>query len=113
MCFCISTVTLPKASVSESMVVEADASDRVPIKLARVPVASTFCVFQQPHAVLSDPNEAEESLSRETVTVVLDTTGQLCMVHKNGGNSVAMDTFKACFDRASERTSQIAVLLLE
>ncbi|KAJ8659502.1 hypothetical protein O0I10_004867 [Lichtheimia ornata] len=109
----LNKLTLPKASVSESMVVEADASDRVPIKLARVPVASTFCVFQQPHAVLSDPNEAEESLSRETVTVVLDTTGQLCMVHKNGGNSVAMDTFKACFDRASERTSQIAVLLLE
>ncbi|KAI9322834.1 exosome complex exonuclease RRP43-like protein [Dichotomocladium elegans] len=103
---------LPRTTVSESMVVEADASsERVALPLSRFLVASTFCVFQQPTVILSDPNNAEELLTKETLTVVMDTQGRLCHVHKNGGISITVDTLKQCFERALERTNQVADLV--
>ncbi|KAI9498594.1 ribosomal protein S5 domain 2-type protein [Zychaea mexicana] len=108
----LSKLTLPKAQVSESMVVEADASNKSPVfQMTRVPIASTFCVFQEPMAVLSDPNEAEEALTKETVTVVMDSSGQVCHVSKNGGNSIESSALRTCFERAVERTKEMATLI--
>ncbi|KAI9468689.1 ribosomal protein S5 domain 2-type protein, partial [Zychaea mexicana] len=108
----LSKLTLPKAQVSESMVVEADASNKSPVfQMTRVPIASTFCVFQEPMAVLSDPNEAEEALTKETVTVVMDSSGQVCHVSKNGGNSIESSALRTCFERGVERTKEMATLI--
>lgn len=107
-------VELPQAEVSPSMVVEADVQQpkRRPIQFARLPIASTFCVFQQPDSLLSDPNDAEESLSRESVTVVMDTDGKLCRVYKTGGNTIGPDMLRICFERARQRTRELADLIV-
>lgn len=108
----VTIVSLPKAEVSESMVVEADVSNKTQVfQMTRIPIASTFCVFQEPHALLSDPNEAEESLTKETITVVMDTNGQVCHVYKNGGNSIDSSVLRTCFERGLERTKEMAELI--
>ncbi|KAG2226974.1 hypothetical protein INT45_006381 [Circinella minor] len=108
----LSKLSLPKAEVSESMVVEADVSNKTQVfQMNRIPIASTFCVFQEPHALLSDPNEAEESLTKETITVVMDTNGQVCHVYKNGGNSIDSSVLRTCFERGLERTKEMAELI--
>ncbi|KAI8145725.1 exosome component 8-like protein [Fennellomyces sp. T-0311] len=108
----LSKLVLPKAHVSETMLVEADATQRVPVfAMARIPIASTFCIFQEPTVLLSDPNEAEEALTKETVTVVMDTTGQVCHVYKNGGNTVESSVLRTCFERGMQRTKEMAGLI--
>ncbi|KAI9257162.1 ribosomal protein S5 domain 2-type protein [Phascolomyces articulosus] len=110
----LSKLKLPKAEVSESMMVEADVSNPTQVfEMKRIPIASTFCVFQDPHALLSDPNEAEETLGKEMVTVVMDTQGQVCHVYKNGGHSIDTQVLKTCFERGMERTKEMATLIQE
>ncbi|KAF7732331.1 Exosome complex component RRP43 [Apophysomyces ossiformis] len=105
-------VTLPKTELSPSMIVEADASEQTrPIELTRFPVASTFCLFSQPDALLSDPNDTEEILAKETMTVIMDSEGALCRVYKTGGTAMQVDTLRTCFERAKQRTEQVAILI--
>ncbi|KAI9481036.1 MAG: exosome complex component RRP43-like protein [Benjaminiella poitrasii] len=103
---------LPKAEVSQSMIVEADSSHFTePIQLSRFPVSSTFCVFNQPDVILSDPNDAEESLTKETVTIVMDLDYELCRVYKNGGTTIDDEGLKQCIENAKKRTNEIKALI--
>ncbi|KAI8091327.1 exosome complex component RRP43-like protein [Gilbertella persicaria] len=103
---------LPKATVSPSMVVEADPTQLAePIQLSRHLVASTFSVFNNPDVILSDANDTEESLARETVTIVMDLDYNLCRVYKNGGMTVTAEGLKQCIDNAKQRTNQVKLLI--
>ncbi|KAG0169514.1 Exosome complex component RRP43 [Apophysomyces sp. BC1034] len=105
-------VTLPKAELSSAMTVEADASEQSqPIQLNRFPVSSTFCLFNHPSGLLSDPNDTEENLAKETMTVVMDSEGSLCRVYKNGGVAMQADMLRTCFGRAKKRTEEVRVLI--
>lgn len=106
-------VSIPEAQVSPTMMVEATASNKKPITISRLPIASTFCIFHQPHALLSDPNDTEETLSKETMTIVMDTTGHVYRVYKNGGNSIGPEVLKTCFERAEQRTQEMTELILQ
>ncbi|KAI8369224.1 exosome component 8, isoform CRA_f [Radiomyces spectabilis] len=107
-------LTLPKAEVSPAMVVEADPSQPTrPIQLERFPVSSTFCIFNQPNVLLCDPNDTEEILAKETMVVVVDTDGNICRVHKNGGTSMSTDMLRTCFERARERMEEVKKLIDE
>ncbi|KAI8647905.1 exosome complex component RRP43-like protein [Parasitella parasitica] len=104
---------LPKAQVSPSMVVEADSNEFTSIALLRFPVSSTFCIFNNPDVILSDPNDTEESLAKETVTIVMDLDHQLCKIYKNGGITITTEGLKQCIDNAKQRTNQIGSLVDE
>ncbi|KAL0074396.1 exosome component 8-like protein [Phycomyces blakesleeanus] len=104
----LKNLSLPKAEVSPLLAVEADPSETVqPFLLTNFPVASTFCIFNQPNVLIADPNDTEESLAKETVTVVMDTNGEICRVYKNGGTTVGSDVLRACFGHCKKRTQQI------
>ncbi|KAL1934128.1 hypothetical protein VTP01DRAFT_6310 [Rhizomucor pusillus] len=109
----LSKLSIPEAQVSPTMMVEATASNKKPITISRLPIASTFCIFHQPHALLSDPNDTEETLSKETMTIVMDTTGHVYRVYKNGGNSIGPEVLKTCFERAEQRTQEMTELILQ
>jgi len=106
-------VKLPKAQVSPSMVVEADPTEFTSISLSRFPVSSTFCIFNNPDVILSDPNDTEESLANETVTIVMDLDYQLCKIYKNGGTTISTEGLKQCIDNAKQRTNQVRSLVDE
>ncbi|KAK4520563.1 uncharacterized protein ATC70_006440 [Mucor velutinosus] len=104
---------LPKAHVSPSLVVEADPTEFTSISLSRFPVSSTFCIFNNPDITLSDPNDTEESLAKETVTIVMDLDLQLCKIYKNGGTTITAEGLKQCIDNAKQRTNQVRSLVDE
>jgi exosome complex component RRP43 len=68
-------------------------------------------VFNNPDVILSDPNDSEEQLANETVTVVMDTEGNLCKVYKNGGSSIGADAMRILFKRAKQRISELNSLI--
>lgn len=105
---------LPKAEISPAMIVEADPTQFVDtIQLSRFPVSSTFCVFNNPNVILSDPNDTEESLTKETVTIITDLDHNLVRIYKNGGTSLDSDGLKICIENAKKRTNEIKLLINE
>lgn len=96
------------------MVVEADPTELAePIQLSRFPVSSTFSIFNNPDVILSDPNDTEESLSKESVTVVMDFDHNICRIYKNGGTTIDNDGLKECIINAKQRTNQVKSLVNE
>lgn len=95
------------------MVVEADPNEFTSISLSRFPVSSTFCIFTNPDVILSDPNDTEESLAKEVVTIVMDLDYQLCKIYKNGGITITAEGLKQCIDNAKQRTNQVRLLVDE
>ncbi|ORZ20425.1 Opa-interacting protein OIP2 [Absidia repens] len=108
-------LTLPKSNVSaETMTVEADADDQIkPFELTRFPVATTYCIFPSSHALLSDPNDTEEGLAKERISVIMDTEGDLLHVYKNGATSLDIDVMRTCFERTRKRMEEIKGDLLQ
>ncbi|KAG2229591.1 hypothetical protein INT48_001902 [Thamnidium elegans] len=105
---------LPKAEVSSSMVVEVDSTEITePIQLSRLPVSSTFCIFNNPDVILSDPNDTEETLAKETVTIVTDLDHNLVRIYKNGGTTIDANGLKQCIHNAKQRTNEINSLMNE
>lgn len=104
-------VKLPKAEVSESMVVEADELEMNTIELNRFPVSSTFTLFNQ--CILSDPNDTEESLSKEVVTIVIDLyhENEILKLYKNGGTTLSADELRTCIQNAKTRTNEIKAFI--
>lgn len=95
------------ATVSaETMAVEADANEQVnPFDLSRFPVSATYGYFSS--ALLSDPNDTEEGLAKDRITVIMDTDGDLLHVYKDGASSLDVDVMRTCFDRTRDRLEQI------
>ncbi|KAI7905302.1 exosome component 8-like protein [Cokeromyces recurvatus] len=108
----LTNLKLPKSEVTESMIVESDPKEFLPpIQLSRFPVSSTFCVFNQPDVILSDPNDTEESLTKETMTLVMDFDYQLCRVYKNGGSTIDKEGLKQCIENAKQRTKEVKAMI--
>lgn len=107
-------VKLPKAEVSPSMVVEVEATTYTEaIQLSRFPVSSTFCIFNNPQVILSDPNDTEESLAKEVVTIITDLDHNLVRIYKNGGTTIDVNGLKQCIENAKNRTNEIKLLIDE
>lgn len=104
-------VKLPKAEVSDAMVVEADKEIMETIELNRFPVSSTFALFNQ--SILSDPNDTEESLSKETVTIVIDLfhENEILKLYKNGGTTLSANDLRNCILYAKARTNEIKAFI--
>ncbi|CAO3677283.1 unnamed protein product [Umbelopsis ramanniana] len=105
-------LSLPKATVLPTSIVQANSSEKTrPLQLHRLPVSSTFCVFSNPKVTLSDPNDSEESLSKEIVSIILDTEGTILYVHKSGGSVCDPEMMKDCFTKARARASMLKELI--
>ena len=56
--------------------------------------------------MLVDPNEMEESITKDGLTVVVDETGQLCNILKTG-SSCSPEQLKICISKAHNRYADI------
>jgi len=56
--------------------------------------------------LLVDPNEMEESIIKNGVTIVVDETGQLCNIWKIG-SSWSPEQLKFCISKARDRYADI------
>jgi exosome complex component RRP43 len=82
-----------------------------PLNMRRIPISSTFCIFANPKVTLSDPTDSEENLSKETVSIILDTDGKILYVHNSGGAMCDVEMMKNCFSRANERAAELRELI--
>ncbi|MCJ1409763.1 hypothetical protein MMC19_003846 [Ptychographa xylographoides] len=86
------------------------------LRLGKLPIASTFGVFQSGAGakresergvwILADPDDFEESLCEETVTVVVDGDGKggrVLRIEKSGGGAVGLVEMKGCVEMAGRR----------
>ncbi|KAI9258268.1 ribosomal protein S5 domain 2-type protein [Sporodiniella umbellata] len=104
----LENLKLPQAAISPAMVVEADPEQFCePISLSRFPVSATFCIFNNPDVILADPNDTEEILSKESITIILDLDFNLCRIYKTGGNTVSMDQINYCIEKTKNRVNEI------
>ncbi|CAM0142709.1 hypothetical protein VKS41_002730 [Umbelopsis sp. WA50703] len=105
-------LSLPTATVLPSSIVQANSSMMIkPLNMRRIPISSTFCIFANPKVTLSDPTDSEENLSKETVSIILDTDGKILYVHKSGGAMCDVEMMKNCFSRANERAAELRELI--
>ncbi|KAG1052157.1 hypothetical protein G6F43_005686 [Rhizopus delemar] len=103
---------LPKAEVTPAMIVEAEPNEfSEPIQLTRFPVSSTFCLFNNPDVILADPNDTEEILTKESITIIMDFDYNICRIYKTGGNTLSKEQLNHCMERAKERVNEIKQLV--
>lgn len=97
------------------MIVEADMTQFTEaIQLSRFPVSSTFCIFNNnPDVILSDPNDTEESLTKEIITIITDLNHNILRIYKNGGTTLDTTQLKQCIESAKKRTNEIKLLIDE
>ncbi|KAJ9623663.1 hypothetical protein H2203_005925 [Taxawa tesnikishii (nom. ined.)] len=125
-------VKLPKAwwDADREAVVCSDAfSESRQLTLNGLPVASTFAVFSNSNStlgprkepeswVLADPDEFEEELCNETVTVVVTpqrngSKGGILKIEKSGGGVVGKERLRDLVDRAEDRWSDWERVLMQ
>jgi exosome complex component RRP43 len=96
------------------LIVEADMTQFTEtIQLSRLPVSSTFSIFNNPNVILSDPNDTEESLTKEIITIITDLNHNILRIYKNGGTTLDTTQLKQCIESAKKRTNEIKLLIDE
>lgn len=104
----------------ESVVCSPRLAEASRLKLSSLPVASSFALFstaspvknraEAESSVLADPDEFEESVCEESLTIVVSsvTDGELVLlnVEKTGGPTISNQTVRACVDLAKTRWTE-------
>lgn len=108
-------VRLPKSwwdADKEVVLCDDDASMSKPLTLSRVPIAATFAVFADDRTgakwILADPDAFEESICKETITVVVQKQIQkpvwnVVAIEKTGGLGVGVKDMRQLVEMAQKR----------
>ncbi|KAM9781824.1 exosome complex component RRP43 isoform X1 [Syngnathus typhle] len=106
----LKNTALPEVSVNdETGVPQVDLDKRLGLKIARHPVAASFCAFDD--SVLADPTGEEERLATSRLTVVTDEEGRLCSLHKPGGTPLSGEKLRELIGRATARQKELHKLI--
>jgi exosome complex component RRP43 len=97
----------------------------IPLRLRSLPIASTFGVFEEKKVrgdtprcwVLADPDDFEESLCEEMLTVVVDRNEDgkvvILRIEKSGGGALGMEGMRRCVEIAEGRRMEWGKVLRE
>ncbi|KAG9285349.1 hypothetical protein G9A89_010824 [Geosiphon pyriformis] len=88
----LSNVRLPQVEYQDGIVMATETRP-IKLKLSRLPFSTTFAFFDGLY-LLADPNETEESIIEDVITIACDETGQLCNIWKTGGSSCSQEQIK-------------------
>lgn len=118
----LKNTTLPKAwwdADHEVVVCSPFAKDAQRLTLNGSPSATTFAVFStasplKQHSeaeswVLTDPDNFEEDVCKETVTIVID-NGKLLKIEKHGGARISPQVLKDCVSVATQAWKEMQAL---
>ncbi|KAI8833716.1 exosome component 8, isoform CRA_c [Chytridium lagenaria] len=99
---------LPKLQYNEEdgTVREIPNTPPTPLQISRLPVSSTFGIFDHDGnpKLMADPTEEEACVVSAHVTIVLDSaTGHLCGIFKPGGFGMSKERFNECIEEAGKR----------
>ncbi|CAG8617855.1 1271_t:CDS:2 [Paraglomus brasilianum] len=106
----LSNVRLPKITYADG-IVKATPDKTIELSLSRIPFSATFAIFNG--EILADPDETEEVILEERITIICDEEGQLCSVLKSGGSSSTRETFSTCLELARNRYSVLSTIFKE
>ncbi|RIA82903.1 exosc8 protein [Glomus cerebriforme] len=101
-------VRLPKAFYEDGLV-KATEEKSITLSIIRTPYSASFAMFDGQY-LLVDPNEMEESITKDGTTVVVDETGQLCNIWKIG-SSCSPEQLKTCISKARDRYADITSII--
>ena len=85
------------------------AEDSLRLELLRPLYPVSFGLLAS-HVIL-DPNAAEEGLTSASLTLLLDTDGQMRSLHQPGGAPLPPDTLSTCLDAARRRLPHLKALV--
>lgn len=110
---------LPQVALNEQedqIVVRPDLPPKRALDLAHIPVPLTFAIVDDDR-IICDPTDEEEALQNCPFTIVYNEKGQLCCLHKPGGNETSTafteDVLKTCMDQAKARAKEINKMIIE
>ncbi|KAJ1564610.1 hypothetical protein HK096_007115, partial [Nowakowskiella sp. JEL0078] len=98
---------LPKATFdAKESIVRVLESESKPLDIKRMPISLTVGKFEA--TILSDPNDAEESLLSTSMSVVVDQEGMISGIFKAGGKDMSKEQIVQCIDRAKIRAVYVS-----
>ncbi|GAB5363046.1 hypothetical protein AAMO2058_000850000 [Amorphochlora amoebiformis] len=96
------SLQLPPTQIAEDgevMLSREGKSSRLTIK--RYPISISFGILDQKH-IVADPTAEEEKLLEGRLSVAFTTDGHLCLVHKEGRESISSKRINDCLDIAEK-----------
>ncbi|XP_071698724.1 exosome complex component RRP45A-like [Rutidosis leptorrhynchoides] len=84
-----------------------DEREPLPLIIHHVPVAVTFAFIGKENTVVIDPTHFEEAVMGGSMTVALNTNGDVCSIQKAGGGGVLQSVIMQCLRIASVKAGDI------
>ncbi|KAF9916913.1 Exosome complex component RRP43 [Lobosporangium transversale] len=81
------------------------------LNLTRIPLSTSFVLFDTDLTLLADPNFAEESITQGQISVTIDEHGRLCRISKVGAASTSQSLLKQCIERAKIRSHELRSIM--
>jgi len=105
----LKTVKLP--SVEYDAAIDTKLVNEEEVKVLEVynaPVSTTYAIFED--QIITDPTCEEEDLSSGLITIVVK-NGELCSVHKPGGNPISEEKLMGCIQETIKHAKLLTTLI--
>lgn len=108
------TVRLPKTVISEDGIVSITAELAAPLVVQHIPIPLSFGIFSSGTAqtsrttkILVDPTSSEEAILTGLFTIIFNSNGKLCAVHKHGGPPITVQQLRSCMAHCTKRADSV------
>ena len=104
---------LPDTSVTGGELTVYSAREREPIPLALLhwPLCVTFAVFEEGEKLVVDATMREEQCSEGEITVVVNKSGEVCAISKQGGVPTDALVLLGCLDTALGKARELDAIV--
>ncbi|PVU92541.1 hypothetical protein BB559_003677 [Furculomyces boomerangus] len=79
----------------------------VPLSIYHTPICVTFSYFEDGKCFVLDPNLLEEKFQAGSISIAVNSNGELCCINKAGGVALDSETIILCTMVASEKVMEI------
>nr|ACZ26287.1 putative exosome complex exonuclease [Mayetiola destructor] len=111
LCAALRSLMLPKVQYDiETNNYTVHQTERSPLELSENCPVSTTCMVFDEKSIFADPDAEEEELANTLITIA-SCDGELCLVNKAGGQSIAGQQFDECLKLALNREKSICKLI--
>lgn len=76
-----------------------------PLSIHHIPIAFTFCLFNNGKVVVCDPLRIEEEIMDGRITITMNIYKDICSIHKPGGAPIDPNILNIMIDTASVKVT--------
>lgn len=105
----------PDISIVDSNIIvnSIDEKEPIPLTIHHTPLSITYGLLNNNQIAIMDPNDREEKVVEDSITFILNSQGELCGIHKDGGNGISIDMIMKLASESSEEIKLISQQLRE